>query len=156
MVLDAYLREPDGSFKRSPRTTAFDVEEADRSVLGYGRDFDNDGAPDLILHAGGGMRIFRGDPDASRGRNLVTQDPGVALPWPDGSSGGTDWGDMEFDLGDEAPKTPRLRRPGAGFGPIRLLDLDGDGRPELILDARGVQGRGRMVVVTPPRRPGTP
>jgi len=151
VVLDAYLRDEDGAFRRSPRTTAFDVEDADRGVLGYGRDIDGDGAPDLILHAGGRLKLFRGDAGASGGKNLVEPEAAASWPWPGVDDGGRNWGDIDFDLGDEPAKAPRLRSPGAGFGPVRPVDLDGDGRPELVLGARGAQGTGRLTLVSPRR-----
>jgi len=156
VVLDTYPAKPDGTFQRSPRTTAFDVEDADRGILGYGRDVDGDGTPDLILHAGGAMRIFRGDPGASRGKDLVGREPYASLPWP-GGDGDMAWGDaFDIEVGDDDGGGVRLIPPGAGFGTIRFVDLDGDGHAEM-LGGRGTKdGLGRLVLITPARRPGTP
>lgn len=138
LVLDAYLRRADGGFDPSPRGTSLDLEEGDRSWVGYGSDVDGDGRVDLLAMAGGSLRLFRGV--ASRnGKRVVTEQPSATVPLPrDVPQGGVSVG---FGSGGptERSVSGRLLAP-------RLIDLDGDGRLEAIQAAESAGGAGRIVV----------
>jgi hypothetical protein len=123
VVLDAYLRREDGSFDTSPRTTAFDVKQGDRSILLYGDDLDGDDRPDLLLRTEEGLRLHRSLP-SRRGTKLVERD-GLAIPF-----GGTapESGTTTVDVSSSGDIDVRVDR---GDAEPRLADLDGDGRKEI-------------------------
>ncbi len=140
VVLDAYLRRADGTFERSARSTSFDVEEADRDVLGYGLDLDGTGLPDLLVIAGGKLELHAGAAAARGGRNLVEAKPRWVVPIP-------------FEGGGQAVVTVSIGTEGGGIerhgsssSAPRPIDLDGDGRMELLL-----VGASQAVVVLPSR-----
>ncbi len=70
VALDAYVREPDGSFRSSPRTTAFDVKNGEGSYLHYGDDLDGDSLPDLLVRRDQSWLLHSGLPSSS-GKKLV-------------------------------------------------------------------------------------
>jgi hypothetical protein len=70
VALEAYVREPDGSFRSSPRTTAFDVKNGEGSYLHYGDDLDGDSLPDLLVRRDESWLLHSGLPSSS-GKKLV-------------------------------------------------------------------------------------
>lgn len=78
VALDAYLRQPDGSFRDAPRTTAFDVKNGEGSYLHYGDDLDGDSLPDLLLRRDQSWQLHTGLP-SSTGKKLVNR-KGTTLP----------------------------------------------------------------------------
>jgi len=130
VVLDAYLRRPDGSFDPKARTTAFDVDDADRSVLGFGDDLDGDGISELVLAAAGRLRIHRGH-SGRRGAELFASRPTWIVPAEGLLTADLrdDGGEFELQLSDDGARLLPLQR---GSAARRAIDLDGDGRKELI------------------------
>ena len=126
LILDAYLRQRDGSFATSPRTTRFDVEGANRAVLGYGRDLDGDGRADLMLNAGARMIIYAGSASSSQGRNLVETTPRWSTSFVEPKSHDFDM-DISFSGGGLEFETSS--KP---YGSAIPVDLDGDGRAEIV------------------------
>jgi hypothetical protein len=131
IVLDVYRGEEDGGFARKPGSTAFDVVNADRSVSSYGPDINGDGLPDLVLRADGYLRVYPGRP-APRGRRLVGADE-IPLS----------------RLNGEPPEEDPSRPEGLPFWSDeprpRFVDLDGDGRQEiLIVDPGGIDRSGTL------------
>jgi hypothetical protein len=133
VVLDAYLRNDDGTFRPEPRTTAFNVKKGDRGWLEYGTDLDGDGVPDLLLRARGSLYVFPGL-SSSNGKRLVDKNASLEIPHGDlaGESGYTMvsvsmGGVTESQVGTLATNP-------------RLADVDGDGRAEIILSRRGAAG----------------
>lgn len=72
IALDAYVRQADGSFRGSPRTTAFDVEDGEGSYLHYGDDLDGDSLPDLLVRQDQNWLLYSGLPSSS-GKKLVNR-----------------------------------------------------------------------------------
>lgn len=115
IVLDVYLRREDGTFDPKPRTTGFDVKDGDWDVLDYGHDLDGDGVADLVLRARGDFQVHRGIA-SSTGKKLVETASSVTLPR-------ARWG---------------------GSRP-RMVDLDGDGRAEVVVARRSGERAGLQV-----------
>jgi hypothetical protein len=121
VVLDAYIRTSEGGFDPSPRTTAFNVKNGDENLLLYGDDLDGDGVADLVLRNEEELLVYRGL-RSSNGANLVASDPVRRLP-------------MD---GDDPPRP-------------RIVDLDGDGRSEIVLAReKGAQANLRIFRLDPP------
>jgi hypothetical protein len=135
VVLDVYLQDDDGSFPASPKTTGLDVEDANSSVLIYGRDLDGDDRADLMLLAGEKLLIFRGSGTMSKGKSVVQKTPALSAPVGHAVGGG----ERTFFLGTAGAGQSTTRE---GFPP-RPVDLDGDGRAEVLL----TNGRGLVSVV---------
>jgi hypothetical protein len=141
-VLDAYLRKPDGSFDTAPRTTAFNVKDGDRDFLRYGADLDGDGNADLLLRDDENRLLLYPGLASANGKRLVDKQPRrISLGPPPGweefmyisIGGGETW---RADLWN-------TRRP-------RLLDVDGDGREEIVVVQRGSSDRpGVLRIVRP-------
>ena len=143
VVLDAYLRQDEGWFADTPKTTAFDVEPAkhrsdpdskperpdpDRSFVNYGRDLDGDSLPDLLLRTSVSLLVYRGRA-SSNGLKLVDKQP-LELPL----SVETETGDYYVSIGPDHFDTRSTGNPGRP----RLADLDGDGAAEILIVIRGV------------------
>jgi hypothetical protein len=143
VVLDAYLANEEGSFRRSPGTTAFDMKGGDRSVLLYGRDLTGDGRPDLLLRSERGITVHPGSDPGGKGQRLVEEKPMWTLPLPEGIPGGS--ASSSFGTGGIRSWTSSRI-----WGPY-LVDLDGDGREEvLMLWNDGEPRRGRVLVLRLP------
>jgi hypothetical protein len=148
VVLDAYLRGADGTFAKSPRSTEFDVEDGDRGMLEYGRDVTGDGLPDLIVRGQDIILVHAGQ--ASRdGKALVAKTASLSVP----GEGLFFTNDNDFDI-SFAPKAG-AEGEGAKFkfrrqtsGDPRFVDLDGDGRDEIVVVRKGpaVNGSGVHVI----------
>jgi hypothetical protein len=115
VVLDAYLRREDGTFDPKPRTTAFDVKDGDEDVLEYGRDLTGDGIPDLLVKNDDDLLVY-GGLESDNGKKLVESVPSLELP-----------------------------RPRRGGSRPRIVDLDGDGRAEVVLVRRTGKRAGLQV-----------
>lgn len=144
VVLDAYLRREDGTFERSPRSTSFDVESADRGFLRYGDDLDGRGLADLVLVGGGNLALYPGGDAGSGGRKLVQTKPAWTLPLPGAVH---DARLMSITIGSDDAQIREVDHP--TLAPL-VLDLDGDGRKELVV-AGGSGVPGHVLVVLPPR-----
>ena len=138
VALDVHLQAADGSFPSKPRSTELKVKDGSAFVLSYGSDIDGDGAPDLLLVAGGQVRVHRGTPE---GRQRVEKRPGLTAPLglatfePDGET-----------LMLVGPDGVVVTVAGEPVVP-RAVDLDGDGRSELLIARRGEDGEGSLSLV---------
>ncbi len=130
VALDAYVRQPDGSFRSSPRTTAFDVKNGERSYLHYGDDLDGDSLPDLLVRREQSWVLHSGLPSSS-GKKLVDR-RGTALPLEVREMVLTG---VEVQLSSAgvshftavAPRLPQFADLAAGEGRAILLMWEGDG-----------------------------
>ena len=141
LVLDAWMRRPDGTFRSSPATTEFDILEARRGVLSYGDDIDGDGLGDLAVHAAGELRIFRGTRPRPDGRRLVENRPRWAIAAEVAEA------DNDFDFGFSMFDEGSGHRVTAGPAPPAIvpIDLDGDGRLEIVIPGGGESGHFSVV-----------
>jgi len=138
VVLDVYIRGEDGAFARSPRSTQFELDDADRSMIGYGADLTGDGIADLILEAGGRTLVYAGSPEPRGGRHLVEEKP----RWSFEAEGSWQARVISVTLGKEEPIF-------SGEDPIgrpRIADFDGDGRGEILSIGRTEEGGSRFGV----------
>lgn len=139
VVLDTYLREETG-FRKSARTTGFDVRGGDRSFLSFEHDLDGDGRRDLLVASEGGLFVYRGkDPDS---RALVEK-PAVVLPYPV-----TDVGEStSISIGANVQAAVERRG-----GPVGIVEL-ADGSHAILatrLPEKDVEGDRIALVRVPP------
>jgi hypothetical protein len=128
VVLDAYLRQEDGGFEVEPRNTAFDVKDGERSFVLHGADLDGDAHADLLIRDQNHLLMYRGTPFV-KGAGLVAKSP-LAVPL--GSmSREPGYTEVRVDSSGDASITVS-----GGIRP-RLLDLDADGTPEVLMVRRG-------------------
>ena len=139
VVLDVYLGEVDGPFRTSPRTTGFDIKNGDRDFLLYGTDIDGDGLPDLLVRGKKGLLLFPGQ-RSSNGKRILSSKPRT-IPIGDlvGEPGYT-----EVVLSNEGLDSRVVGRLSAR---PRLVDLNGDGRSEILMMRHGDSNRPAVVRV---------
>ena len=143
--LEAFVNSGDSSFLPRTRST---VIERSAASWHYGDDLTADGRPDLVLFSEGALEVF---PAVARaGSRLVARQP----LW---SFGGGDIPRVEHSVqlgaGGVAVHDDRPR----DVGVPRVLDLDGDGRLELLVAENPQWGFGRLrVVFLPPVRAAAP
>jgi hypothetical protein len=139
VVLDVYLRETDGSFRASPRTTAFDIKDGDHDILLYGTDIDGDGLPDLLVRGTKGLLLHPGL-RSSNGKRVVSDKPRV-IPTGDLASEPSYTEVVLSEKGLDQRFIGNLStRP-------RLVDLNGDGKSEILMTRRGGSSRPAVVRV---------
>jgi len=124
-ALEIYPGGPKG-FSKS-RTLTFDVPAGERHFLDFAGDADGDGRPDLLLFAAGELLVFPGAPAASALDKPVASKPSRRIPLPGGRIS-TGEASVEIGLGGF-----QVSRRDAGFGMPHLVDLDADGRREILL-----------------------
>jgi len=143
VVLDAYMRLEDGSFETSPRTTAFNVKHGDRSFLRYGSDLDGDDLPDLLLRDEENRLLLYPGLPSPKGKRLVRDKP-QRIPLGEAESPSDE---IVVSLGSAGMEVS------AGSwndAPVRLVDVDGDGREEIVLTRRGSEDSpGVLSIVRP-------
>ena len=138
--LDAFFRREDGGFEAPARETTVEVKGGAGAVFSYGRDLDGDGSPDLLVLARGKVLVFPGTKTAPTGKGIVSKAPRWTLSVP---SFAPDSGALVPGLdGDDAAGEMRRR----ALGAPRSVDLDGDGRLEILLDAVLKDGRSAVVI----------
>jgi hypothetical protein len=111
-------------------------------MLGFGPDLDGDGRADLLLRAGGELKLFPGSRDAREGKGLVETTPRWSLPALGGASP-----EPELHIGLGGEEGVSVRMSWDPLGGNRLVDLDGDGRVEILQAAGLVDHRGFLRVL---------
>jgi hypothetical protein len=137
LVAQAWLGRGDGGFQPGGRKTVLDVEAEDWS---YGQDFTGDGIADLVAVSRDRMLAFAGLTDP-KGKNVLERKPWSTATLRPTSSGKT----VQMSIGTEGT---RVEAGGVvEIGTPSLVDLDGDGRAEVIFLAPNEGGRGSVRVV---------
>ena len=137
MVVEAWFGRRDGRFESSSRKTF--LNELEARSWSFGDDVTGDGRPDLLAVQKGQLVIFAGtdnprqDPLDRRPRHTVEIPGGARMM-------------TEVFIGSEGAGA-RTFGPSAQLTAPRVQDLDGDGRPEILLLNPSDQGRGRVTVV---------
>jgi hypothetical protein len=138
VALEIYPGKGNGGFAK-PKTTDFDVADGDKAFLEFGKDVDGDGRPDLILLAGKKALVFPGQgPGASK---AVLSQPSRAVPL----LAGQPMASQTF-VGIDLFGGFQVSRSSPGLGTPRVLDVDRDGRPELLF-AGDLDGHARVSIV---------
>ncbi len=137
MVVEAWFGRGNGRFETSSRKTF--LNELEAKAWSFGQDVTGDGLPDLVAAKGGQLVVFAGTPDPrkeilDRRPRQIVQIPGISEMA------------VEVSLGTGGVGT-RVLGPGSQLAGPRTEDLDGDGRPEVLLFDPSDQGRGRVTVV---------
>lgn len=130
VVLEVFLRNDDGTFAEKPRTTAFDVEDGERSFVGYGRDLDGDGLFDLLVAADGRLWLFPGR-RSRNGKKLVSTEPELILDI-NRNDGDRD-GSVTISVGSGGASAVQS----AALSIPSFVDMDGDGVEEILQITRG-------------------
>ena len=138
-ALEIYPGGPKG-FSKS-RTLTLDVAGGERHFLDFAGDADGDGRPDLLLFAAGELLVFPGAPAGSALDKPVATKPSRRIPLPGGrlSTGETS---VEIGLGGF-----QISRRDPGFGLPHLVDLDADGRRDLLFGGTSDGARVSIVFV---------
>ena len=137
MVVEAWFGRGGGRFEASSRKTF--LNELEARSWSFGDDVTGDGRPDLLAVKKDQLVIFAGtdnprqDPLDRRPRHTVEIPGGAHMT-------------TEVFIGTEGAGA-RTFGPGAQLTAPRVKDLDGDGRPEILLLNPSDQGRGRVTVV---------
>ncbi|HVR95187.1 MAG TPA: VCBS repeat-containing protein [Thermoanaerobaculia bacterium] len=138
LVAQAWLGRGDGGFQPGGRRTALDIEAG---AWSYGRDLTGDGIADLVAMSEDRLLTFAGMTDP-KGKNVLERKPWKTVTFHPAASGQTvrevsiGTGGTQIEGGDVvAPGTPYL------------IDLEGDGRAEVIFLTPDERGHGSVQVV---------
>jgi len=135
LVAEAWLANDKGGFEtRAPRTAM------DRPMAAplYGPDFTGDGVPDLTIANEGEISVFPGI--GSPRKKLVGKDPRWVFK---GGKGEEDDKDVDIDFAGAI-----VRRGGtSALNQLQAIDLDGDGKAELVYPQSGRHKPGRFRVI---------
>ncbi len=141
LMTDVYLRSPDGAFQSRARSQSFDVEDADKGFLAMDHDLTGDGVPDALVRVKGKVCVHAGVAKPSSPGAILSKTPSVCAELPGdlvnmtssvSVSFGTEGAQAEF-TGDQQMTAPLI------------VDLDGDGRSEVLLAFAGLAGPGVAV-----------
>lgn len=137
LVIDTFFGQGNGRFERPRRQK---LGNLDARSWSYGRDLTGDGVADLVTIGGEtGLHLFAGTADPRR--DLLDRRPRQAVDL----AGAQETMSVSMGIGNGGMSTEISRSASLG-GPF-VEDLDGNGRPEVLLFSASHRGRGRVLVV---------
>ena len=137
LVIDTFFGQGNGRFERPRRLK---LGNLDARSWSYGRDVTGDGVADLVTMASKtGLRIFAGTADPRR--DLLDRRPRQAVDL----GGAQETVSVSVGVGTGGMDMESSRS--ASLGGPYVEDLDGNGRPEVLLFSPSAGGRGRVTVV---------
>ncbi len=132
LILEAHSSLSLGRFRQTPRKTVIPVTG---QVWSYGEDVNGDGIPDLAAVEENQVLIFLGNPDP-RKRSFMERKARWSLPLSQGPKESEDVF-VTVGTGDIDVDSSSVHSPNA----LRLADLDGDGRAEILVSRAGGEDR---------------
>lgn len=144
LLFEAFLGAPGDGFSLKSRKTVLDFQPG---RWHYGGDVTGDGAADVVATDDGRLLVFAGTPGSRR--HLVERKPSLAwtIDGPQDDDSGRQDVNVNIEVGDEGTSAEMLR-PGR-WNRLRVADLDGDGKSEILLLRFKHQGRGLVRVLRP-------
>jgi len=136
LVIDTFFGQGNGRFERPRRLKLNDLDARSWS---FGRDLTGDGIPDLVTVAKTGLHLFAGTADPRK--DLLDRRPRKTVDL----AGAQETISISVGAGTGGMETETSRSGSLG-GPA-VEDLDGDGRPEVLLFSPNAGGRGKVIVV---------
>lgn len=136
LMIDTFFGKGNGRFDRPHRLKLGNLEA--RSWI-YGKDVTGDGVSDLVTISKTGLRVFAGTTDPKK--DLLDRRPRQTVDL----GGAQETVMVAIGAGNEGADMESSRS-GLLGGP-QVADLDGDGRPEILLASPNANGRGRVMVV---------
>lgn len=138
LVIDTFFGQGNGRFERPRRLK---LSNLSARAWRYGQDLTGDGVPDLItIGSETGLNLFAGIADPRK--DLLDRRPRKTVDL----SGMQQTVSVSVGIGGEEGMSMESSRSSTLGGPF-VEDLDGNGRPEVLLFAPSSKGRGRVVVV---------
>lgn len=138
LVVDLFLGNGNGRFQPKPRRVELPVRTESWQ---YGADVDGDGQPELAAIEGSRLVVFAGNPAGKK--KLLDPNP----RWSIELSPAKQRVEVEVAVGSGEEPPPKREGDDKSFAPPEIVDLDGDGRAEVVLTRAEDRGRGVVVVV---------
>ncbi len=138
LMIDTFFGQGAGRFERPRRVKLGGLEAR---LWSYGRDLTGDGAADLVTLSRDGIRVFAGTADPRK--SLLDRRAAATVP----TAGGQESVSVSVGVGGGANGTNVAATRAASIAGPHLEDLDGDGRPEILVASTSSVGRGRVKVV---------
>jgi hypothetical protein len=136
LVIDTFFGKGNGRFDRPRRLKLNNLEAR---LWRYGQDVTGDGVADLVTISKSGLSIFAGTSDPRR--DLLDRRPRQTVDL----AGAQETVTVSVGVGSGGADVESSRS--ESFGGPHVTDLDGDGRPEILLSSPNAGGRGRVMVV---------
>jgi hypothetical protein len=136
LVIDTFFGQGNSRFERPKRLK---LSNLDARAWSFGQDMTGDGVPDLVTIGKTGLSLFAGTADPRK--NILDRKVRQVVDL----GGAKETITVAVGVGNEGVSTETSRSGSVG-GPF-VEDLDGDGRPEVLLSSPNSGGRGQIVVV---------
>jgi hypothetical protein len=136
--LEAFLSKPNGRFHPTSKRSTLELEFG---AADFGRDINGDGLADLVTASSTEVLVFLGE---QAKRRLVAKKHRWNVPF--GELEGQ--GEIEVSIGKE---NASMERQNPSYDHLATLDVDDDGRAEVVLMEKAVQGRGVVKVIRFPQ-----
>lgn len=141
LMIDTFFGQGSGGTGRFERPRRVKLGNLEARLWSYSRDLTGDGAPDLVTLSKDGVRVFARTADPRK--SLLDRRPFATVPL----AGGQESVSVSVTVGGGASGTNLETTRAASIAGPHLEDLDGDGRPEILIASTNAGGRGRVKVV---------